>query len=60
MNELYAKMVCEAIKELVAKPDNLDNFETYLAYHFDVWMEKFANTPEGLATEIKHFAEMEF
>ena len=60
MNELYAKMICEAIKELAAKPDNLDNFEIYLAHHFDVWMEKFANTPEGLITEMKHFAEMEF
>ena len=59
MNELYAKMICEAIKELSAKPDNLDNFESYLSRHFDVWIEKYANTPTALTSELKHFAEME-
>ena len=38
---------------------NLDNFEFYLAQHFDVQMEKWANSPEGLTSEVKHFAEME-
>ena len=44
---------------MVSKPDNLDNFESYLSYHFDVWMGKFANSPDGLTSEVKHFAEME-
>ena len=26
--------------------EDLDNFESYLSYHFDVWMEKWANSPE--------------
>ena len=58
-NEECAKVFVEAIKTMVSKPDNLDNFESYLSYHFDVWMGKFANSPEGLTSEVKHFAEME-
>ena len=58
-NEECAKVFIEAIKEMVSKPNNLDNFEFYLAQHFDVWMEKWANSPEGLTSEVKHFAEME-
>lgn len=59
MNEEYATMFVEAIKELASKPSNLDNLENYLSHHFDVWMEKFANTPAALTTELKHFADME-
>ena len=58
-NEECAKVFVEAIKTMASKPDNLDNFESYLSYHFDVWMEKWANSPEGLTSEVKHFAEME-
>ena len=58
-NTECAKVFIEAIKTIAEKPDNLDNLEGYLECHFDVWMEKFANTPEGLAYEIKSFAEME-
>lgn len=57
--EKLAEEFCKAIKEMARKPENLDNFECYLSHHFDVWMEKFANTPEGLVSEMKHFAEME-
>ena len=39
--------------------DNIDNFESYLSYHFDAWMEKFAHDPESLTSEVKQFAEME-
>ena len=58
-NEECAKVFVEAIKTMASKPDNLDNFESYLSYHFDIWMEKWANSPEGLTSEVKHFAEME-
>ena len=58
-NEECAKVFIEAIKTMVSKPDNLQNFEWYLERHFDVWMGKFANSPEGLTSEVKHFAEME-
>lgn len=59
MDKEYATMFVNAIKELATKEDNLDNLELYLSNHFDVWMEKYANTPSGLATELKQFAEME-
>ena len=58
-NEELAKVFVEAIKTMASKPDNLQNFAWYLERHFDVWMEKFANSPEGLTSEVKHFAKME-
>ena len=58
-NEECAKVFVEAIKEMASKPKNLQNFEWYLEKHFDVWMEKWANSPEGLTSEVKLFAEME-
>ena len=58
-NTECAKVFIEAIKTIAEKPDNLDNLEGYLECHFDVWMEKYANNPEGLAYEMKLFAEME-
>ena len=58
-NEENAKIFIEAIKTISEKPDNLDNLETYLSYHFDEWLKKFADTPDKLAGEFKQFAEME-
>ena len=57
--EQLAHEFAEAIRVFAEKPDNIDNFESYLSYHFDVWMEKYASNPEGLVSEMKHFAEME-
>lgn len=57
--EAAAKFV-NAIKEIASKPENLNNLESYLTYHFDEWLAKWANTPDDLATEMKSFAEMEF
>ena len=54
-----AKIFVDAIREIASKPENLDNLECYLAYHFDKWLEKWASTPEELAAEIHHFASME-
>ena len=50
---------CNAIRTLANKPENLNNLESYLTYNFDKWLKIFANTPEGLAEEMKEFAEME-
>ena len=58
-NTECAKVFIEAIKTIVGKSENIDNLERYLENHFDVWMEKYAHTPEGLAYEMKSFAEME-
>ena len=49
-----------AIKIIANKPENLDNLESYLSYHFSEWLEKFANTPEGIAAEMREFAEIDF
>ena len=58
-NTECAKVFIEAIKAIAEKSENIDNLECYLENHFDVWMEKYANNPEGLAYEMKSFAEME-
>lgn len=58
-NEQNAKIFIEAIKTISEKPDNLDNLETYLSYHFCEWLKNFADTPDKLAWELKQFAEME-
>lgn len=56
--ENAAKFV-KAIKTIAEKPQNLDNLEHYLAYHFDKWLEIWANTPEKITAELKDFAEMQ-
>ena len=48
-----------AIKTIANKPENLDNLESYLSYHFSEWLEKYANTPEDMAAEMREFSEME-
>ena len=54
-----AEQFCNAIRELANKPENLQNLESYLEYHFDKWMEKYASTPDDMATEMSNFAQME-
>ena len=54
-----AAQFCDAIRELANKPENLQNLESYLEWHFETWMEKFANTPDGMAAEMSEFAQME-
>ena len=54
-----AEQFCNAIRELANKPENLQNLESYLEYHFDKWLEKYANTPDDMAAEISNFAQME-
>lgn len=60
INEVYAKIFCNAIRTISEKPENIDNLENYLTYHFTTWLEKYGNCPENLAMEMKDFAEMEF
>ena len=59
MKEKLAQELVKAIRTFSEKRENLDNFELYLSHHFDVWLEKYANTPENLVSEFKQFAEME-
>ena len=49
----------KAIKIISEKPQNLENLENYLSVHFSEWLNKFANTPEGITAELKQFSEME-
>lgn len=56
---LEAAQFCDAIRELGSKPENLQNLESYLEYHFDKWLEKYASTPDCIAAEMSNFAQME-
>lgn len=57
--EAAARQFCKAIKTIAEKEDNLNNLESYLSYHFDSWLEKFAGTPDNMASELVQFANME-
>ena len=56
--EHVAKQFTAAIKTIAEKPENLENLELYLSYHFSEWMKKFANTPENITCEMREFANM--
>lgn len=58
-NTEAARDFCEAIRTIASKLENMANLEYYLGAHFDAWLEKWANTPEDLAAELKDFANME-
>lgn len=58
--EELAQELTDAIKELCNNPGALENFQSYLSYHFPAWLGKYANTPETLTSEIKHFAKIGF
>lgn len=57
--EKEAEIFVNAIRELSINPENMENLESYLSRHFKAWLEKYADTPEGIAGEMKMFAEME-
>ncbi len=50
----------DAIKKLAADEDHLNNFISYLTQHFPEWLRKYANTPDGLVSEFREFANMNF
>ena len=58
-HEQTAKQFCEALRTIAGKPENLENLESYLSYHFAEWMSKYANTPENITAELKSFADMD-
>ena len=57
--EKQAAEFCEAIRALANNAENLENLESYLSRHFSEWISNWANSPAGLAEEMKEFAEME-
>lgn len=56
--EIIAKAFCDAIRTMAAKPETIDNMESYLSNHFEVWLDRYANTPENLTYEFEGFAKM--
>jgi len=59
-NAIPARKLCDAIRKFADSPEALDNFESYLSYHFAAWLKRFANNPQAIAGEFEHFANMEF
>lgn len=64
-NETRARAFCESIYLLIEN-DNLDNFESYLSYHFEEWFNRFVlvtgDTPatiDNLISEVNHFANID-
>lgn len=51
-----ARKLAEALRAMAEKPETIENFESYLSFHFGPWLEKFASTPDGLAAEFEQFA----
>ena len=56
--ENEAKIFAEAIRGLVKNENALDNLEYYLSQHFDIWLQKFASTPESFTAEMNSFAHI--
>lgn len=59
-NEQNALELRAAIIALANSTEHMNNFVSYLTAHFPEWLEKYANTPEGLVSEFKEFANMKF
>lgn len=53
-----AERFCKAIKALAEDEYAFENLESYLSYHFPVWMEKYAHDPEGLTWELEQFSKI--
>lgn len=47
-----------AIQWLAHNQDGLDNLESYLSYHFGEWLERYANTPSGITSELLEFSKI--
>lgn len=57
-NDINSKALCDAIRKFSENPEAIDNFESYLSHHFDVWFNKFVTTPDGLVSEFNTFSEI--
>ena len=57
--EKLAEEFINAIKAISKKENNLNNLQLYLSMHFESWLKKWANTPEGIVSELKEFANMQ-
>lgn len=57
-HEKIANEFIQNLKNLVENEKNLSNFKSYLSWHFDEWLKKYANTPEDITAETKGFASI--
>lgn len=57
--EQETKIFCNSILKLAENENNLQILESYLSQHFEVWLTKFADSPENIAAELNAFANME-
>ena len=56
---LQAQAVCESIAYMSNNEQALSNFECYLAWHFDKWLEQYVKGDiENFVGEIYNFAHM--
>lgn len=53
-----AATVAAAILEMASNPSSLENFESYLSFHFAEWLDKWANDPDSMACELKEFSKI--
>lgn len=56
--ESIASDFIQAIKALASNENALENFECYLSIHFQTWLDKWANTPYDITSELQHFSEI--
>ena len=53
-----AKRFCTAIEKLANNKDALENFESYIAHHFQAWLDKWASTPEDIIYDFEWFSRI--
>jgi len=58
VDEKCARVFCDAIRTFTENPENIENLESYLSSNFTKWMKVWANSPEGIASELHTFANM--
>ena len=60
-NPKYTKLAesfINAIHDIAESPENMENLCDYLSYHFPEWLHKYANTPEGITSELQEFSDI--
>ena len=53
-----AEALGDALRDLVHDESALENFISYLSYHFPDWLSRYAYTPESFVSEIEHFSKL--
>lgn len=54
--EKEASIFCTAILDLAARPEAVENLESYLSMHFAEWLEEYAHDPGNMAQELRDFS----